>query len=72
MKNHDRDTLFRATVAKQCAMKGLKKYQLSDKIGMPHSTFYMKMRNPGKFTVDEMRGICASLQFSVEDKTSII
>lgn len=72
MKNYDRDAIFKSVVAKQCSLKSLKKYDIADKIGMPRSTFYIKLRNPGSFTVDEMRDICAMLQFSVEEKTSII
>ena len=72
MKDRDRDLFFKATVARQCAMRQLKKYQLADKMGMPHSTFDLKLRCPGRFSVDEMRDLCNILQFSVEDKTALI
>lgn len=72
MKNSMRDTIFRAMVARQCVMLGLKKYQLADKAGMPHSTFYMKLAKPERFTVQEMRDICNILKFSVEEKSSIL
>ena len=72
MKNNDRDLFFRSIVARQCVVLNLKKYQLADNIGMPHSTFYMKMRYPSRFSVGEMRDICQFLKFSVDDKTSII
>ena len=72
MKKTERDIIFKSILAKQCAIKGLKKYEVACEIGMPKSTFYMKIGHPGRFTIDEMRDICRLLQFSVEDKTSII
>lgn len=72
MKNNDKDICFRATVAKQCEMRGYKKFQVAERIGMPLSTFYAKMRKPGTFNVTEMRNICSILRFSVEEKTSIL
>ncbi|PKM40549.1 MAG: hypothetical protein CVV04_04975 [Firmicutes bacterium HGW-Firmicutes-9] len=72
MKKYDRDVFFKAAFAKQKVFKGYNNYQIATKIGMPLSTFYHKLNSPGKFTLEQMRKICHILQFSVEDKTSII
>ena len=72
MKISEKDVSFRATVAKQCEIRGYKKYQVAEKMGISKSTFYAKMRNPGTFSVTEMRNICSVLRFSVEEKTSIL
>lgn len=72
MKNSEKDICFRATVAKQCEIRGYKKFQVAEKMGMPKSTFYAKLKKPGTFSVTEMRNICSVLRFSVEEKTSIL
>ena len=72
MKDRDRDLFFRAAVSQRCVTLDMKKLELAALAGMSKSTFYAKMRNPGMFSVTEMRDICNILKFSVEDKTSIL
>ena len=71
MKDRDRDLFFRAAVSQRCVTLDMKRSELSALAGMSQSAFYAKMKNPGMFSVTEMRNICNVLKFSVEDKTSI-
>ncbi|MFR6118091.1 MAG: hypothetical protein ACLUI9_02295 [[Clostridium] scindens] len=50
---------------------GYDKRRMAQRIGMPYSTFCLRLRNPGKFNIDELQALFSVLKMPVDEKEKL-
>ena len=50
---------------------GYDKRSMAQRIGMPYSTFCLRLRNPGKFNIDELQALFSVLKMPVDEKEKL-
>lgn len=67
------DIEFRSAIKKNMEICGYKNMtELAKEVHMYRQTLWIKMRSPGKFTVEELRLLFRALKFSKEEKLTVI
>ena len=67
------DTFLRAIIFKNMALQGFShNKELAPRMRMHEQTLNYKIKDPGKFTLKELRLLCQVLRFSEEDKKSLL
>lgn len=66
------NTLLVALISKYLYMRNMTKAALATRLHVSLGTLYVRLRNPGDFTVDELRRLTSALGFSEEEKKLIL
>jgi hypothetical protein len=76
LRNSDeekQDMLFKALVAKNMTLCGCKNNrELAARLHIGEKSFYLKIKDPDKFTRKELRRLFAILKFSEEEKGQVV
>ena len=61
-----------STIIGKAMSKGIDTKALAKKTGIPLSTLYRRLLNPGRFTLDELQAIDRVLRFSEAEFTALV
>lgn len=66
------DKHFRALIAEAKDENGIKKYQMADAAHISRPTFISKVKDPGAFTLEQVRAIAELANWTAEDIAKFI
>lgn len=70
-RNENRNKMFNGIIAKNIETSGISKSQLAVRMNMSRSSLYLKLKDPNKFTLGELRSICDILKIAQNDKAEL-
>lgn len=67
-----KDETFRALVSRAKDERGIKRYQIAAAARVSKPTFVAKMKNPGDWTLEQLRDIAELLKWTPEDIAAVV
>ena len=71
-EEEQKNNLFKATYHYHKQLMGYSNFEIYNSIGLKETTFYARLKNPSRFTVDDIRRLVKFLHIKDEDVLKMI